>query len=89
MGFSPVSRCISANHWFWPEWSHQNEDTLLCLAEFLEDLAEDLLGEKAHMNIPSQLMARASVKSALWSGVGDTKVAHLMLNLMAKSSGLA
>ena len=29
-------------------------------------------------------MARASVKSALWSGVGDTKVAHLVLNLVAK-----
>ena len=42
----------------------------------------------AYANIPSQLMARASVKIALWSGVSDTKVAHLVLNLVAKRSRL-
>ena len=38
------------------------------------------------MKIPSQLMARASVLRALLSGVGDTKIAHLVLNLAAKRS---
>ena len=79
---------ICKPHLFGPEWGHQNLETLVCLVEFLDDLAEDLLGGKAYANIPSQFMARASVKIALWSGVGDTKLAHFVLNLVAKRSRL-
>ena len=39
---------------------------------------------KAWANIPSQLTAWASASSALLSGVRDTKVGHLALNLVAK-----
>ena len=71
---------------FWPEGRYQDQTTLVCLPELLENLLKDLLGREGIGKYPYPVQDKRFC--ALWSGVGDTKVAHLVLNLVAKRSRL-